>query len=157
MQLKPRLARDTVGGLFIAAIGVFFLEFALELPMGSAARMGAGYFPVCLSALLIFLGLAISLKGTFTPKKPHEVIYRFDLKRLVILCGSVLLFAILLPAFGLFIALTAMIVLSTVITPGRSLREVVLLVLVINALVCGVFIFGIHLEVPLWPVFLGGD
>ena len=55
MQLKPRLARDTVGGLFIAAIGVFFLVFALELPMGSAARMGAGYFPVCLSALLILL------------------------------------------------------------------------------------------------------
>lgn len=155
MQLKPRFARDTVAGLFIAAIGAFFLYFAQELPMGTASRMGAGYFPVCLGALLVVLGLFISLKGSFTPKKPHEIIYRFDIKRLIALCASVLLFALLLPSFGLFIALSTMIALSSTLTPNRSLREVVLLIIAINALVWLVFVFGIHLEVPLWPTFIG--
>ena len=81
-MIKARFARDTVGGLFFAAIGLAFVLGAQTLPMGEASRMASGYFPRLLGYCLIFLGLVISLKGTFSAKKPHEIIYRFDLKKL---------------------------------------------------------------------------
>ena len=44
-MIHARLARDTVGGLFFALIGLGFVLNASDLPMGEASRMAAGYFP----------------------------------------------------------------------------------------------------------------
>ena len=46
---KPR---DVVGGLVVVGIGVLFLLFGRELPVGSSFRMGPGYFPAILSWLM---------------------------------------------------------------------------------------------------------
>ncbi len=50
------------GGLFIA-LGLVFGVKSLELEIGTALRMGPGYFPLVLSALLILFGLLIVLSA----------------------------------------------------------------------------------------------
>ena len=84
-MIHARLARDTVAGLFFAAIGLAFVLGSADLPMGEASRMASGYFPRLLGYCLMFLGIIISIKGTFSEKKPHEIIYRFAAIKALIL------------------------------------------------------------------------
>ena len=153
MPLKIRFTRDTMAGIFITIIGFFFLMFSTTLPIGTASRMGAGYFPVWLSSLLIVLGIIIAAKASFSQRKSNETIYRFDFRRLTILCCSVIVFVFLLPSFGLFVSLSAMLLIASQLTAGRTLKELVLLIGIIDFLVWLIFIFCLQLEVTLWPIF----
>lgn len=146
-----RLARDTVGGLFFAAIGLTFVLGSNHLPMGEAARMASGYFPRLLGFCLIFLGLVISIRGTFSEKKPHEVIYRFALKKVVLIGIALLAFAFLLEPTGLWIALSVLVFISSFASEKRSLREALILTVVIDLLVTAVFVGAIGLEISLLP------
>ena len=150
-MLHARLARDTVGGLFFAAIGLAFVLGSNHLPMGEAARMASGYFPHLLGLCLIFIGLVISIRGTFSEKKPHEVIYRFALKKVVLIGIALLAFAFLLEPAGLWIALSVLVFISSFASEKRSLREALSLTVVIDLLVAAVFVGAIGLEINLLP------
>jgi hypothetical protein len=50
---------DALAGLLFVLFGIFFGVQALGLEIGTAFRMGPGYFPLVLSAILILLGLFI--------------------------------------------------------------------------------------------------
>jgi hypothetical protein len=50
---------DALAGLVFVLFGLFFGVQALGLEIGTAFRMGPGYFPLVLSAILILLGLFI--------------------------------------------------------------------------------------------------
>lgn len=152
-MLHARLARDTVGGLFFAAIGLAFVLGSNHLPMGEAARMASGYFPRLLGFCLIFIGLVISIRGTFSEKKPHEVIYRFALKKVVLIGIALLAFAFLLEAAGLWIALSVLVFISSFASEKRGIREALILTVVIDLLVAAVFVGAIGLEINLLPAW----
>jgi hypothetical protein len=50
---------DALAGLLFIAFGLLFGVQALGLEIGTAFRMGPGYFPLVLSGILILLGLLI--------------------------------------------------------------------------------------------------
>ena len=152
-MLHARLARDTVGGLFFAAIGLAFVLGSNHLPMGEAARMASGYFPRLLGFCLIFIGLVISIRGTFSEKKPHEVIYRFALKKVVLIGIALLAFAFLLEPAGLWIALSVLVFISSFASEQRSIREALILTVVVDLLVTAVFVGAIGLEINLLPAW----
>lgn len=152
-MLHARLARDTVGGLFFAAIGLAFVLGSNHLPMGEAARMASGYFPRLLGFCLIFIGLVISIRGTFSEKKPHEVIYRFALKKVVLIGIALLAFAFLLEPAGLWIALSVLVFISSFASEKRGIREALILTIVIDLLVAAVFVGAIGLEINLLPAW----
>ena len=157
-MLHARLARDTVGGLFFAAIGLAFVLGSNHLPMGEAARMASGYFPRLLGFCLIFIGLVISIRGTFSEKKPHEIIYRFALKKVLLIGTALLAFAFLLFAFllepaGLWIALSVLVFISSFASEKRGIREALILTVVIDLLVAAVFVGAIGLEINLLPAW----
>lgn len=146
-----RLARDTVGGLFFAAIGLAFVLGSNHLPMGEAARMASGYFPRLLGYCLIFIGLVISIRGTFSEKKSHEIIYRFALKKVLLIGTALLAFAFLLEPAGLWIALSVLVFISSFASEKRGIREALILTVVIDLLVAAVFVGAIGLEINLLP------
>ena len=150
-MLHARLARDTVGGLFFAAIGLAFVLGSNHLPMGEAARMASGYFPRLLGFCLIFIGLVIGIRGTFSEKKSHEVIYRFALKKVVLIGIALLAFAFLLEPAGLWIALSVLVFISSFASEKRGIREALILTVVIDLLVAAVFVGAIGLEINLLP------
>lgn len=152
-MLHARLARDTVGGLFFAAIGLAFVLGSNHLPMGEAARMASGYFPRLLGFCLIFIGLVISIRGTFSEKKPHEIIYRFALKKVVLIGIALLAFAFLLEPAGLWIALSVLVFISSFASEKRGIREALILTVVIDLLVAAVFVGAIGLEINLLPAW----
>lgn len=150
-MLHARLARDTVGGLFFAAIGLAFVLGSNHLPMGEAARMASGYFPCLLGYCLIFIGLVISIRGTFSEKKSHEIIYRFALKKVLLIGIALLAFAFLLEPAGLWIALSVLVFISSFASEKRGIREALILTVVIDLLVAAVFVGAIGLEINLLP------
>ena len=62
--------RDGLCGLIFVATGLFFAWHALLLPLGTAFRMGPGYFPLILAGLLVFLGLVIMVQATQYDDEP---------------------------------------------------------------------------------------
>ena len=150
-MLHARLARDTVGGLFFTAIGLAFVLGSNHLPMGEAARMASGYVPRLLGFCLIFIGLVISIRGTFSEKKPHEIIYRFALKKVVLIGIALLAFAFLLEPAGLWTALSVLVFISSFASEKRGIREALILTVVIDLLVAAVFVGAIGLEINLLP------
>ena len=55
--------KDFWGGLMLVAIGATAMALGRDYPFGSALRMGPGYFPMVLGALLILFGLSIMATG----------------------------------------------------------------------------------------------
>lgn len=56
LRIDP--ANGLCGALFVA-FGAFFFVQSLTLEIGTAFRMGPGYFPLVLAGLLVLLGLVI--------------------------------------------------------------------------------------------------
>jgi hypothetical protein len=62
-----RLGRDAGAGALFLFCGAFFGIYAwASLPMGTAFRMGPGFFPVVVGGLLALFGLAILVQGLRT-------------------------------------------------------------------------------------------
>src|SRR6266404_3308136 len=58
-----RHPKDFVAGLIFLAFGIAAIVLSSAYPLGTAARMGPGYFPRILGILLIVLGLALALRA----------------------------------------------------------------------------------------------
>ena len=57
------LHRDILAGTLFIVIGALALLGARGYPVGSAMRMGPGYFPVVLGWLLVALGALVGLRA----------------------------------------------------------------------------------------------
>ena len=55
--------RDVLSGAIFMTLGGAFAFAAQRLELGTALRMGPGYFPLVLSGILILLGLLIAARG----------------------------------------------------------------------------------------------
>ena len=139
----------TAGALFLA-VAVFYFTMSFNYAQGTPARLGPGFFPKMVSILLGLVGLGI-LIGSVSPRAHLERLERWDVKGLLWIAGSVALFALLLPTFGLVIALAALIIISSYASPeftwvGTLVNTVVLIIFCV-----GVFVYGISLQFPVWP------
>ena len=58
-------ARDVLAGLIFIGFGLAFGNASAGYPIGTALRMGPGYFPLVLAGCLGLLGAAIVANGLF--------------------------------------------------------------------------------------------
>ena len=63
MSISIRSPRDFCAGLIFLFFGALAAYIARDYPMGSAVRMGPGYFPYLLGILLALLGMVICIKS----------------------------------------------------------------------------------------------
>ena len=61
---------NAVCGGVLTAVGLFFAWQALGLELGTAFRMGPGYFPLLLSVVLTLLGVIILVQSTRVQGEP---------------------------------------------------------------------------------------
>ena len=149
-------AKDFWSGVMFAALGVFFIIFAQEHELGTAARMGPAYFPTLLGGLLTALGLLIAVKGLMQKVNAEEGrVGRFHWRILGLILGSVLLFSLLLETCGLMIALAAMIAVAALADRSSRPKEVIAMIIVLDFIAWFVFVYLIGMLVPVWPAFLG--
>jgi hypothetical protein len=92
-------------GLIYISVGAAALWFGSEYRMGTAGRMGPGYFPKVLAWLLVGIGV-IAIARAFVLKGAPVTAIAW--KALAIILASCALFGLLLPRMGLGVALLAL-------------------------------------------------
>jgi len=140
--------KDFWAGALFVAIGVGTLVLGSRYTLGTAARMGPGYFPRILGILLIVLGAVLALRATRTVGAP---IPRFRWRPLVVVLGSVVLFGAIVNWIG--VALSTVFLIVTASAASHEFRPVesVIAGVLLAALAVGVFVVGLQLQLPIWP------
>ena len=64
MKIRSIDPTDAAAGVLFILFGLFFGVQSLGMEIGTAFRMGPGYFPLVLSGILILFGLAIIANAT---------------------------------------------------------------------------------------------
>jgi len=145
--------KDFWSGVMFLAVGLAVVGFAQQYEMGTAQRMGPGYFPTTLGGLLAVLGLVIAMGG-LAQEGPDGDIERFHFGPLLVVLGAVALFAFLLRPAGLVAALLVLIGVSAYASHEFRVREVIPLAAFLVVLVLAVFIWGLGMVIPIWPAFM---
>lgn len=152
MQLKNR--QDFWSGIMFVAIGAGFALGATSYSMGTAARMGPGYFPFWLGVVLAILGAIVTISA-MTEKAEETQLDRFDWKITIVIIGSVALSGVLLNYLGVYITVFLLVVLSSFASHEFSWKVAIATALFLVLFVWLAFIKGLGLIFPLWPTFLG--
>lgn len=147
--MKVASPKNFWAGLMFIAFGVFAAAYAmLHYPIGSATRMGPGFFPTMLGTILAGLGLIV-LAISFTIEGSR--LSRFDLRSFLGLHAACALFAFTLEPFGLVVALSLLVLVGAAAGHEFRLKEVVALCAMLVIFAVLVFVKGLTLQFPVWP------
>jgi Tripartite tricarboxylate transporter TctB family len=151
--LKIRNQRDFGAGIMYMVIGLFFTIVATQYPMGTAAKMGPGYFPFYLGILMVLLGLLVAVKA-FSATAAIESIPKFNWKIIAQITGSVVLYGLLLPRMGFLVAVVVLVLVSASASKEFTWKGSLINAGFLVAFTYSVFVLGLKLQFPLLPVFL---
>ncbi|HQZ11525.1 MAG TPA: tripartite tricarboxylate transporter TctB family protein [Devosia sp.] len=142
-------------GLVFIAFGAFFGIQSLGMEIGTALRMGPGYFPLVLSGVLVLVGLIIIVQATQVKGEPiGPIAWRGAL----FILPAPILFGLTIRPLGFVVAL--LITASVAAFASRRMKPhwALVLVLAITVFAVGVFSYGLGLPMRRfgpWLDFLG--
>lgn len=151
--MRIRNQRDFGAGIMYMVIGLFFAILATQYPMGTAAKMGPGYFPFFLGILMFLLGVLVLLQS-FSAKAAIESIPKFNWRIIAQITGSVVLYGLLLPRLGFLVAVVVLVLVSASASKEFTWKGSLINAGFLVAFTYSVFVLGLKLQFPLLPAFL---
>jgi len=151
--LRIRSQKDFASGLMFILVGFGFSWVARGYSMGTAAKMGPGYFPFWLGIVLALLGVLV-LWGSLSSKAEEDQLARWDIKTLLWILGSVVLFGLLLKPLGMVLSVLVLVLVSSMASHEFSWKGAILNAIILVLISLGAFVYGINLQMPVWPAFL---
>jgi len=150
--MAPRIRnwQDFWSGVLFVVIGLGFAAIATSYSLGTAKRMGPGYFPFYLGLILAGLGLLIVF---FSLGKDGPRVGRFHWKPILWVLGSIVAFGLLLKAVGMLVAGFVLVVGASLGGDEFRLKGVLALALVLVVFCALVFVIGLKLPIPMCPDF----
>jgi hypothetical protein len=149
-MLRIRDKRDFLAGLLLMGFGTAAFLIARNYPMGTAFRMGPGYFPVVLSFLLAGIGAVVAATSLRSAEVPLP---RLAWRPFLVVTGAVVLFGLLINGAGLLATTFALVIAGRLARPGHGWGETVLLGAGVSALCVAVFYFALRVQMPLLPMW----
>lgn len=149
-----RNRRDFWSGAFFATMGITFVIFSQEYELGTPARMGPGFFPAALGALLVLLGLVILWQSASSASE-EALVRRIGWRELLLILAAITVFAVALPQLGMVISVALLIGISAFASYEVLWKETIVTIVVLLTLSWLVFVKGLNLQFPVWPTFLG--
>ncbi len=149
-MVRIRNPKDFWSGAMFVAVGVAALVLGSKYTLGSAARMGPGYFPRLLGILLVVLGAILALRALATD---GERVPRFRWWPTVLVLGSVVVFGQIVQTVGLALSTVMLILVASAASREFLWKEAFVAGVALAALSVGVFIVGLKLALPIWPSF----
>ena len=156
-----RLTRDTIGGLFLIAIAVVFALSASQFNFGTPYRMGPGFYPILISALLGTIGLIIAISGLWGPPRAStdiesesdEGTVEFSLRSMAAVLGSLLAFGLVLERVGLVVAVFLLVAIASLAEKQQNIVRTLIIAVCLAGVAVVIFIMGLGLNIPLvrWP------
>lgn len=147
--------KDFLAGVMFIFFGAAAGILSLEYQIGTAAKMGPGYFPFALGVFLVLLGLGVIAKSLSGGERNNSA-PSFRLKPLTLILSSVILFSLLLRPLGLIPTTVLLVLLSSAAGERFRLKEALLNSAVLVGIVFLVFVFFLEFQVPVWPSLLAG-
>ena len=145
-----RHPKDFVAGLLFAAVGIAAILIAANYPLGTAARMGPGYFPRILGILLILLGSALALRAL---RLQGAKLPGWHWRPILIVLGSVVLFGLTVIKVGLALSTVILILLASAASREFRPKEALVSGIALAVLSIAVFVIALKLQLPIWPSF----
>jgi hypothetical protein len=133
--------------MVFVVIGLAGIYFGKNLAMGTAARMGPGYFPVMLSYLIVALGLIVGGRAFATDGPEIE---RIQLRPMFFVIASLLVFGVLIDVTGLAITTVALTLTAAYARREVNLLETLLLGAGLALFTVVVFVYGLNQPLPAW-------
>lgn len=160
MNIKSQ--KDFYAGVLFSAFGVAFAWGATSYNVGSAARMGPGYFPLIVGVLIALLGSLIMLNALRSGPADGDPIGRIAWRPLLFIIGANLVFGVLLaglpslgiPAMGLIVAIYALTFVASLAGDQFNARGVFILATVLAVGSYVAFELALKLNFPIWPTFI---
>jgi hypothetical protein len=143
-----RNPKDFWCGTLFVALGTATIVLGARYTLGTAARMGPGYFPRLLGILLIVLGGILAVRAMLTPGAPFPA---FRWRPTLIVLGSVVLFGAIVRPLGVALSTVILIVAASAASHEFRPREALIAGVVLAALAVGVFVVGLQLQLPIGP------
>ena len=154
MKGAIKCSRDFWAGLMYFGFGAAAVFMARDYGMGSASRMGPGYFPMVLGALLMLFGAIALLRALLRHGEPLGAI---GWKALLLVSLGTLAFALLLRPAGFLVAVLALILISAAASVRFRLDWRSLLAMLALVAFCGLlFVKGLGVPMPLLGSGFGG-
>jgi hypothetical protein len=141
--------RDFWAGVAFGGFGLFMAVYAaMNYQLGTAVRMGPGYFPLWVGGIVALLGLVLALtslrvEGAGLPRWHWR-------PTLLVLAGAVA-YGYMLKPLGLVLATIVAVVITA--TGGYEFRwrEALILAIALAVFSVAVFVYALGLPFPLWP------
>ena len=151
MQSKIKSPEDFWSGLMFIAFGVAAMYISRNYPMGSALRMGPGYFPTWLGGIMTFFGVVITGRSFFLQGEGLDFA-NWAFRPLIVLTGTIALYGVMLDVveIGFVPALMILIVGCALAHKDVHWLEMIILSVFLTAGCVGLFIYGIGLPYKLF-------
>jgi hypothetical protein len=146
-MLRVKSPQDIGAGVVFLLIGLAGLYFGGDLALGTAARMGPGYFPRLLSFMIIAVGVVVALQGVTVEGPPVEPL---RMRPITFIIGAILVFGWLIERIGLALTAVLLTLLAAYARREVKLGETVLLGIGLGLFTVAVFVHLLGQALPAW-------
>jgi len=140
-----KLSSDFLTGILFCGIGAVAIIIGSAYPIGTTARIGAGYFPLLVSTALVLLGGVLIIRSFLTET---EEIGPVDFRPLLLLIVSILLFGLLIEDWGFPVAGLAVVIGARIAGRHYKPLETALLAAGLVGFCFLLFSYGLGLQLP---------
>jgi hypothetical protein len=146
-MLRVKSPQDFGSAIVIILIGAAGVYFGSELTMGTAGRMGPGYFPRLLSWLIIAVGLFIGLKSLIIDGPP---IQPPQWRPMLFCLAAIILFGYMMKYVGLFLTAIALVIVAAYARPKVNLIETLIFGVAMSIGTILIFVYALGQPLPAW-------
>ena len=146
--MKIKNQQDFWAGMMFASFGAMAIWLSTDYPMGTASRMGPGYFPTWLGGMMLVMGAIVAVMGL--KFEGSEKITPFAWKPMIMLSIGFVVFGWGVDHIGFIPSLFGLSVITAAAGQNFKVLEVLMMTVVLIAIMVGVFIYGIELPFPLF-------
>ncbi|MFK8250774.1 tripartite tricarboxylate transporter TctB family protein [Ancylobacter terrae] len=157
MSRFVRNPKDIVAGLLLIGLAAWFALMTTDLPMGTAMRMGPGYFPLLLSGVLGVLGIIVLVTGLRFPDEGAPVqLSELPWRALAAVTIAVVVFGLGVRTLGLGPAIGLSVFISALGSRKFHIVTALILTAIMVLFAWGVFVKALGLPLPMLGPLLGG-
>ena len=149
-----KLGVEQLGAMILLAMGGAVLLMGIHYEVGSLLQMGAGFIPVVLGCLLLFVGVALLVTSSLERRVAGDLSgpssQGLEWRGWLCILGGIAAFVILGRYGGLVPASWAAVFIAALGDRNNTIRSSAALAAVITAFGVAVFHFGLALQLPLF-------
>ena len=146
-MVRVKSPQNLGAAVIFTGLALVGLVYGRDLPFGSAAKMGPGFFPTILSLLVLGIGL-LNVAMALTIDGP--AIERPQWRPLAFVCASMMIFGLAINYIGLALSAALLTFLAAGARPDTRWREIAVLAVVLAIFSVLLFVYGLGQSMPAW-------